>query len=152
MLQWGAYLYRTKGCITCHGKDGKGEVTNFNYVKGTVPGHDTFASNFLSLDEKEDAEAFIELLRKRTDFDKLTEYPKIPRFTLVATKYKFARTRILDGKYCAKLEKGGFEPPLQMPSWREVLTDYDVDSIIAHLLTLYPWEDDEEWEDEDEEE
>ena len=64
---------------------------------------------------------------------------------MVLTQYNAARDLITRGKYCAKGDKTGPEPPLQMPSWREVLTDHDVDSIIAYLLTLYPWEEDEDW-------
>lgn len=149
MIQWGAYLHGQKGCTTCHGKGGIGDVINFNYIKKTVPAHNTLAEK-LFLEEKEDAEAFIELLRKRTDFDELTEQPAIPRFTLVLTQYKAAKALIINGKYCAKRDEDGPEPPLQMPSWREVLNDYDVDSLIAYMLSIYPWEDDEEWEDEQE--
>jgi hypothetical protein len=36
-----------------------------------------------------------------------------------------------------------------MPSWEVRLTDYDTDAIIAYLITLYEWEEDEEWEEEE---
>ncbi len=98
----------------------------------------------LFVEEKEDADAFIELLLKRVDFDRLEEFPDIPRFKLVLTQYKSAKDLIAKGKHCAKKDKTGPEPPLQMPSWREVLTDRDIDCIIAYLLTLYPWEADED--------
>lgn len=144
MIQWGRYLYRKNGCATCHGTEGKGGVRNFNYVKNTIPAHDTLAEKFF-LEEREEAEAFIELLLNRIDLDSLDQIPDIPQFTIVLTQYKTARDLITKGKHCAKLDSAGLVPPLHMPSWREVLSDHDVDSIIAYLLTLYPWEEEEEF-------
>ena len=77
------------------------------------------------------------------DLDQLSEPPDVPRFILVLTQYNAAKALILKGKSCAKRDKAGPEPPLQMPSWRELLTDKDVDSIIAYLLTLYTWDEEE---------
>jgi hypothetical protein len=31
-----------------------------------------------------------------------------------------------------------------MPSWEVRLTDYDIDAIIAYIITLYEWEEEEE--------
>lgn len=151
MVQWGRYLYQAKGCTTCHGEDGRGGVTNLNYTKPIMPAHDTLAEKFF-LEEPEDANAFIDLLRKRVDLNKLAETPPddVPQFRLVLTQYNAARDLIIKGKHCAKLDKNGPEPPLQMPSWRQMLTDRDVDSIIAYLLTLYPWEDEDEFEGDEE--
>ena len=144
MIEWGRYLYEKNGCTTCHGKAGQGGVKNFNYAKESIPAHNTLAEKFF-LEEKEDADAFVQLLQKKVDFNKLEESVDIPKFQVVLTQYEAARDLIVKGKHCAKGDKIGPEPPLQMPSWREVLTDHDVDSIIAYLLTLYPWEDDEDW-------
>ncbi len=146
MIEWGRYLYQNKGCVTCHGKDGQGDVPNFNYAKATVPAHNTLAEK-LFLEEKEDADAFIELLLKRVDLDQMEDSRDIPQFRLVMTQYNSAKDLITKGKHCAKKDETGLEPPLQMPSWREVLTDRDIDCIIAYLLTLYPWDAD-EYEDE----
>lgn len=143
MVRWGRYLHRKMGCITCHGKDGRGGVVNFNYIKKTVPPHNTLAKSF-HLEEKEDAEAFINLLLKRVDFDQLKERPDIPRFNLVLAQYKAAKKLIREGKNCAKLDRKGPEPPLQMPSWQAKLTERDIESIIAYLLTLYQWEEEED--------
>lgn len=149
MIVWGEYLYRQKGCVTCHGDAGRGDIVNFNYVKDTIPAHDTLAEK-LFLDEREDADAFIELLLTGADLEEAKGETDIPQFVIVLTQYRAAKDLIINGKYCAKLDAAGFEPPLQMPSWREMLTDRDVDSIIAYLLTLYPWEEEEDWDDEDE--
>ena len=96
------------------------------------------------LEEQEDAEAFIELLLSRADLTKLKEQPDIPRFQLVLTQYQAAKDLIVNGKHCVKLDPKGMEPPLQMPAWKYFLSEYDIDSIIAYILTLYPWEEEEE--------
>ncbi len=143
MIEWGRHLYRKHGCTTCHGEGGKGGVVNFNYSKPTAPAHNTLAENF-SLEEQEEAEAFVKLLLARTDLGKMKRHPDIPQFALVRIKYEAAKDLIVKGKHCAKRDKAGPEPPLQMQSWREVLNDDDIDSIIAYLLTLYPWDEEDE--------
>ncbi len=145
MIQRGEYLYQKNSCTSCHGKDGKGGVRNLNATKETVPAHNALAEKFF-LEDEESVEAFVELLSKRVNLDEIDYHDDIPRFILVLTQYKAARALIIKGQAVAKLDKTGLEPPLQMPSWREVLSDRDVDSIIAYLLTLQRWEEDEEYE------
>ena len=144
MLRWGKYLHQKMGCITCHGVDGQGGVENLNYVKKTVPAHNTLAEK-LFLEEKEDADAFLKLLLDRVDLDNMEEEPDISMFTLVLRQYKAAKELIEKGQECGKLDAAGPEPPLQMPAWRNILTDYDVEAILAYLITLYTWDEEEEW-------
>lgn len=144
MLRWGKYLHQEKGCIACHGIDGQGGIENLNYAKKTVPAHNTLAEKFF-LEEKEDADAFLELLLERVDFDNMEEEPDISNFTLVLRQYKAAKELIEKGQECGKLDAAGPEPPLQMPAWRDILSDYDIEAILAYLITLYPWEEEEEW-------
>ncbi|MHC4143846.1 MAG: c-type cytochrome [Planctomycetota bacterium] len=143
MIAWGQYLYYSNGCITCHGDKGKGGVANPNYVKDEIPAHNTLADK-LWLREKEHAETFVEMLKARVNFEELDEQPDIPLFNLVLTQYHAAKDLIKNGKHCAKADADGPEPPRQMVSWEALLTDRDIDSIIAYLITLYQWDEDEE--------
>jgi plastocyanin len=143
MIAWGRYLYYKNACITCHGNEGEGGIENINYVKGEVPAHDILADK-LWLKEKEHADIFVEMLKNHIDFEDLEEEPDIPLFNLVLTQYYAAKDLIKNGKHCAKADAEGPEPPLQMLSWQALLTDRDIDSIIAYLITLYEWEEEEE--------
>ncbi len=142
-VAWGRYLHRKMGCVTCHGIDGVGGIVNPNYIKGTIPAHNTLAEKFF-LREEVDADTFAGLLLEDADFDQLKEDLDIPLLGVVMGQHMAARQLILEGKEAAKLDAGGPEPPLHMPSWRAKLTERDIDAIIAYLLSLYEWEDDEE--------
>ena len=106
------------------------------------------------LSDRESAEAFNDLLIKHEDLDALEEEPDIPRFNFVVSRLKAAKDIVRKGKYCAKLDMDGPDPPLQMPTWRAMLTDRDIDAIFTYFITLYPWEEEDEeeslWEDESE--
>ena len=143
MVAWGRYLYYSNGCITCHGDQGIGGVENTNYVKEEIPAHNTLADK-LWLKEKEHADIFVEMLKARVNFEDLEEQPDIRLFNLVLQQYYAARDLIKNGKHCAKADIDGPEPPRQMVSWGAILTDRDIDSIIAYLITLYEWDEEEE--------
>jgi len=140
VVEWGRYLYKKLGCETCHGIEGRGGVKNFNYIKKNVPNHSTLAGR-LFLEEKEDADEFIKLITTHADLKKSAASTNIPRFPLVLAQYKAAEGIIKNGKPSGKLDYNKPQPPLNMPSWKEKLTNSDIDSIIAYLLTLYPWND-----------
>ena len=40
IVELGAYLYLSHGCVTCHGVEGTGGVTNPNSANNPVPAHD----------------------------------------------------------------------------------------------------------------
>lgn len=143
MVLLGEYFYLKLGCVTCHGIEGRGGVVNYNYINKTVPAHNTTAEK-LFLSDRDDAEAFNALLMQHENLDDLDEEPDIPRFKFVASRLKAAKDLIRKGKYCAKLDPTGPDPPLQMPTWQAVLTDRDIDAVIAYFITLYPWEEDDE--------
>ena len=140
----GKFLFRQKGCTTCHGEGGKGGVPNPNYVKGTVPTLTTLAKT-LSLDDKEAAEQLVKLIDESKNFEQLAERSTdIPRNRLVLAKYQIVRDVIEKGRPAARADTTSFEPPLSMPMWHQKLSQRDVDALIVYLLKQQSWEDDKE--------
>lgn len=143
MIQRGRYLYQKMSCIACHGKEGQGDIPNFNYAKQTMPAHNKLAETMF-LEEPEEAEALIKLVVEGADLSKIRRHPDIPMFRRVYIKYKDAKELILKGKDdTGKKDPAGPEPPLQMPSWSAWLTERDADAILVYLISLYSWEEDE---------
>lgn len=138
----GKALYE-KYCISCHGKDGKGGVENRNYAKGTVPPHDTLAEKMF-LEYAEDAEYVSDLLAKGVDIDKMSPPLDVDSHARVLAQYRSVVEVIKKGNPAGKKDPEGPTPPLQMPGWDGRMDPEDVKSILAYLLTLYPWEDEEE--------
>ena len=138
-VEIGAYLYKQKGCITCHGPEGRGGIANPNSTKTTVPDHFTTA-NKLFLDSQEDAEALIELVEHEPDLTEVDEPPEIERFPIVLTRFANAEEIIRTGRYSAKLEPEGPEPPLQMPAWKYLVEEREIDALLVYFVSLYPWE------------
>ncbi|MBN2123231.1 MAG: c-type cytochrome [Deltaproteobacteria bacterium] len=144
----GEYLYLARGCVTCHGIEGRGGVENFNYLQGTVPAHNTTAEKFF-LEEQEEAEEFLDLLVEGVDLAGLAAEPPFAGFRMALVRLQMARDLIKGGKASAKLDPDGPEPPLQMPAWGNILEDSEVDALLAYFLSLYDWEED--WEEDGEE-
>jgi mono/diheme cytochrome c family protein len=147
LIALGEYLYIARGCVTCHGIEGRGGITNYNYIQGTVPAHNTTAEKFFFEDEEE-TEAFMDLLVEGVDLDELESAPPFPAFRMALIRYRMATDIIKKGKVCAKLDPGGMEPPLQMPMWGYILSDREIDALLTYFLNLYDWEYD-EWEEEE---
>ena len=139
LVDLGSYLYLQKGCITCHGAEGRGGIANDNTTNGTVPDHYTTAQK-LFLASEEDAEAFIELLQTEPDLEDLEEPPEIQRLAIVTTRYANAEEIIRTGRYSAKADPEGPEPPLQMPAWKYLVEEREIDALLAYFVSLYPWE------------
>jgi cytochrome c oxidase subunit 2 len=139
LVDLGAYFYLEKGCITCHGPEGRGGIANDNSTKTTVPDHYTTAQK-LFLASREDADAFIELLQNEPDLENLEEPPEIERLIIVTTRYANAEEIIRTGRYSAKLDPEGPEPPLQMPAWKFLVEEREIDALLAYFVSLYPWE------------
>jgi len=135
----GEYLYRSMGCITCHGIDGRGGVENYNYISKTVPAHNRFAKKIFLTDE-EDAETFLELIRKGMDLIRPGSPPDIARYPVVRSRLNAAVQLIENGKNAARRDMAGPEPPLQMPAWKHKLDSGDFYTILGYFVSLYPWE------------
>ncbi len=138
----GEYLYRHRSCVSCHGPEGKGGVANVNYIQGKVPNHDTTAEKFF-LQSREDTEAFTAMLERDEDLEARLSSPPFPNYALVLTRYRMAYDLIRLGKPSAKLDPAGPEPPLVMPSWGNILSHRDINSLLAYFISLQAWEDEE---------
>ena len=139
LAEVGAYIYLQKGCITCHGTEGRGGIENPNSTKTTVPDHFTTAQK-LFLASREDAEAFIDLVQHEPDLSAVEEPPEIERLPIVLTRFANAEEIIRTGRYSAKLEPEGPEPPLQMPAWKYLVEEKEIDALLVYFVSLYPWE------------
>ena len=64
-------------------------------------------------------------------------------YLLVDKRYHMAREIMAGGKYSAKKDPDGPEPPLQMPAWKYILSEKDMDSLLAYFVSLQPWDDEE---------
>ncbi len=137
MVEQGKRLYNELGCTLCHGPGGKGGVRNKNYVNDTIPALNTLAEKLL-LYEPEDVEAFLQaLVEGKVDAQSLD----VPNAPSVIAKYEIVRDTILHGRQSGKKDPKDVQP-INMPAFKGKLTEQDIDSIVAYLLTLYPWEED----------
>ncbi|MFQ5864053.1 MAG: c-type cytochrome [bacterium] len=139
-IERGEYLYKRKGCVTCHGEDGKGGIYNPNYVKKFVPQLDNLADK-LKIDWKEDADIIIKLLESNTDLESVEEDPPIDGYSRFLAQYHSIRKKVLNGAPSLQmLDPNGPRPPLSMPAWEEQLSTEDINAILAYLISRFPWE------------
>ncbi len=139
-LVMGEWLYR-RNCSGCHGPQAVGGIRNPNYIKDTIPVLDTMALEKMKIGDSEDAKTVIDLLVKGTNLEELSE-PPIAKFNVFLAQYKAIRDVIRKGNVAGKKDPSGAEP-LAMPAWREKLSEDEITSILAYLLSLQKWEDEE---------
>lgn len=140
-VEKGKYLYSSRGCGTCHGSEGKGGIYNPNYVSQFVPRLDDIADK-MKIYWEEDAHTVIKLLESGSDLESLEDDPPIDNFSRFIAQYRSIHTKINEGSpKVQRLDRRGPDPPLSMPAWREQLSEEDINSILAYLITLFPWED-----------
>jgi mono/diheme cytochrome c family protein len=133
----GEYLYRRKGCGACHGPEGRGGVPNYNYLNGEIVDHVHMADRLFLRDE-ESANRFLEWVAESGCMKEPGE-PEIDGFPVVKARLLAAMKLIRDGKNAAKADLAGPEPPLQMPAWKHKLTENEMLSVMAYLISLNPW-------------
>lgn len=132
-----------KYCSACHNDEGEGGIENPNYAKGTVPALNTLAEKMF-IEYEEDAEYLAELLREGVDIENMSPPLDIDGRARVLAQYRAIRDVIKNGSTAGKADPEGPSPLLHMPSWSKGLTDDNIDSIFAYLLTIYPWDGEEE--------
>jgi hypothetical protein len=139
LVERGRLLFERKGCVACHGASGRGGIWNPNYIKYTVPGLDSLAER-MYLYDPEDSEVVLTLLEDGIDLDSVSDDPPFRRYNRFLAQYQSVRGVIRDGKPAGLRDTTGLAPPLHMPSWEAVLTDREIDALIAYLLTEFPWD------------
>jgi plastocyanin/mono/diheme cytochrome c family protein len=144
VTQKGHYLFQTRGCVTCHGADGVGGVPNFNYARGTVPALNSLATK-ISLGSKDEVEAFTKALGQNEELSKDKPVPGISNWLLTFAQYQSVVKTIEGGSPPLKADPNGPEPPLFMPSWKEILSGDQINSIIAFLVSEQKFEEHTGW-------
>lgn len=133
----GAWLFRQKGCQTCHGVQGRGGIQNWNYVKETVPALDGLSSRMF-LRRQKDLDKVISLLEEGVPLEKMEDDPPFRAFPRFLAQYESVRKVVKDGNEAGRKDPEGPMPPLSMPAWGQRLTDRDIDALLAYLLRLEP--------------
>jgi len=140
-IEKGKQLFVIKNCVTCHGKEGKGGIKNYNYAKPSIPDLITLATK-LKIPDKESADTIIKLLEKNADFEKLSDDPPFRTYDRFLAQYNSIYNKILNGApIVLKADSTGPKPPLFMPSWEQNLTKEEIRSIISYLISKNNWED-----------
>ncbi len=142
LVEQGQWLFRQKGCTTCHGSQAEGGITNWNYVNDTVPDLNTLAETLMLFDP-EDVDAIVEAMEGGTPLEQLKESPPVPRFNVFLAQYQSVQEVMRKGNPPGKKDPDGLTPPLEMLAWGQKLSESDIDALIAYLLTLQPWEEEE---------
>ena len=150
IVQRGQLLYHDAGCDDCHGLEGKGGVTNPNSINGTFSSLKNMAAK-LSLVFPEDVEVVLKWLKSDNSLKDLSRpneiahasgLDEIPHAAEVAAKYEIIAKIIFEGTQACKADENGPEP-IEMDSFRDVLTESEMNEIIASFLIMYPIEEEE---------
>jgi len=127
-------------CSACHGREGRG-VDYFNERNTAVPSLRYLAER-LSLFDPEHTAPAADLLRKGVDPATRKDDPPFDAemYGEFLTQLEVMRDVIRNGRPGVKKNPESLLKPVNMPSWRDTLTDRQIDEIIAYLIELYPWE------------
>jgi mono/diheme cytochrome c family protein len=125
-------------CSACHGPEGTGGVENPNCVNEVIPELDLIAERMF-LFERPDGDEFLAAVEKYGDLNRADPAPDLPRYPVVLAQYNAIRQVILNGNPSSKADPEG-PAPFNMPSWRKSLTEDEVDSLIAYLVSIYEFE------------
>jgi mono/diheme cytochrome c family protein len=131
----GGWLFRQKGCQTCHGMAGRGGVKNYNYIKDTVPELATLRKRMFLFKDAH-VEEILRHLEEETPLETLEEDPPFRRFGAFLAQYDSVREVIRKGNPAGRKDPEGPLPPLEMPAWGYRLSERDIDTVIAYLLSL----------------
>lgn len=140
LVEQGEWLFHQKGCVTCHGLEGRGGVVNDNYINDFVPPLNTIARKMF-FSAPEDVQTIVKLMEKGVPLESRAKSPPVERFGAILTQFRYFRTVIRKGNPGVKKDPKGPAPPLQMPAWEHWLSGDNMDSIIAYLLSQQSWDD-----------
>ena len=144
----GDWLFHRAGCTACHGPAGAGGVPNKNASGGYVPALNDLAEK-MELFEPEDIAATVAVFERGLSLDDPSLVDVTEGFKQVQEQYLSMREFILKGGVPGKQRGSEGEPAMLMPAWKYRLyadgsphSKADIDAIIAYLLTLQEFEDD----------
>lgn len=65
---------------------------------------------------------------------------EVPSLTYAAEGYSPEELKeiIRDGRFPARADRAGLSPPLWMPSWKEKLSEEELDAVVEYILSLRP--------------
>jgi len=129
-------------CSACHGADGGGGVKNPNYQNDVIPSLDLIAERMF-LFEQEDGDEIINAIQQYGNLNDADPEPDLPRYAITLAQYNAIRDVIINGNPAAKLDAEGASP-FNMPSWKKSLSAGEMNAVIAYLVSLYDFEEDEE--------
>ncbi len=141
VVERGAALFSSLSCYTCHGVDGVGGIKNFNATTNPVPSLD-IAAERLILFEPEEIATVMNMFEEGKSFEAALKKPPFEAYGEFHEQLELYRKTIREGITAQKKDPNGVAPPLNMPVWRDHVTDEQVDEIIAYLLSLYKFEED----------
>lgn len=141
LVERGKWLFRQKGCFQCHGPEGGRGRPNKNSVTGTVPVLDTLAEKLMLFD-REDVNAVVEQMERGKDLETLADSPPVSRFNVFLAQYRAVRDLIRKGSRPGKRDPWGPTPPRAMVPWGRHLSNAEVNALIAYILTLQSWDND----------
>lgn len=133
----GRIIFIQQACFICHGPDGKGGIENPNYINDTTPPLTTMAEK-MSLFYPEDAEAVIKIMNEGKSLTEVEDIDVSQPFLVIA-KYEIVVDTIKNGRESGKKDPEG-AVPINMPEWKDYLTDQEIRDVITYFLSTYPWE------------
>lgn len=139
LLALGERLFN-RYCRGCHGDHGRGGTPNPNAEAETIPQLDELAERMM-LFEPEQADAFVAYLVENeappVDLDDLDV--ELPRGRITLVQWRLVGNVIRNGNPSGMSNPEG-PNPIDMPAWKDVLSDREITAVTTWLLTQYPWE------------
>jgi len=136
VLQEGIALLNKYGCALCHGPRGQGGVKNPNYLKDTFPAFNQMATK-LGIEYPEDVDVVVQLLGRGQSLNDPSKIDVPDGARIISARYETLATVIMKGNMAMKKDENGPEP-IPMPSFKGVLSEQEMNKIIAAMLILYP--------------
>ncbi len=133
-VERGKKSYLRVGCALCHGLGGRGGVRNPNAKGGEVPALSKLADTIVN--DKTQADRLVTLLQQGAPLDE--HEPWLGEF------FKIKKS-IREGKTSLKENPNEPAPPLTMPKWGQKLSDKQIEELIAYVITLFPEDKWESW-------
>lgn len=130
-------------CWACHGTRGVGGIPNENYIKDTIPALNVLAER-MKIASKADADRVIAFLKGEIDEAQLKESLEDSNAAVVLAQVDALQKVIQNGSVPGKKDPNGPLPPRVMASWKNVFSQQEIRWILAYLISLYEWDEEEE--------